>query len=57
MAQPTSPVSLRLALLHPVESFADAAADAAADALVQKALQAGTSDNVTALLMVMDWQQ
>lgn len=35
----------------------DAAADAAADALVQKALQAGTSDNVTALLMLMDWQQ
>lgn len=38
-------------------ALADAAADAAADALVQKALQAGTSDNVTALLMLMDWQQ
>ncbi len=37
-------------------TLADAAADAAADALVQKALQAGTSDNVTALLMLIEWQ-
>jgi len=35
---------------------ADAAAEAAADALVQKALQAGTSDNVTAIVMLFDWQ-
>jgi serine/threonine protein phosphatase PrpC len=32
-----------------------AAAEAAADALVQQALQAGTSDNVTALVMLLDW--
>lgn len=42
--------------LLPLLTLADAAADAAADALVQKALQAGTSDNVTALLMLIDWQ-
>jgi serine/threonine protein phosphatase PrpC len=31
------------------------AAEAAADALVSKALKGGTSDNVTALLMLFDW--
>ena len=34
---------------------ADAAAEAAADALVHKALQAGSSDNLTAVLLVFDW--
>lgn len=34
---------------------AEAAAEAAADALVQQALEAGTRDNVTALLLVLDW--
>ena len=35
--------------------LAGTAAEAAADALVQQALQAGTSDNVTALVMLLDW--
>lgn len=33
----------------------DGAAQKAAEALVQSALKKGTTDNVTALVIVMDW--
>ncbi|EFN51321.1 hypothetical protein CHLNCDRAFT_141080 [Chlorella variabilis] len=36
-------------------NLSSAVAEAAADALVRKAMQDGTSDNVTALIMAFDW--
>ena len=43
------------ALRLPADCTAEAAACRAAEALVQKALQLGTKDNVTAAVMLFRW--
>lgn len=40
----------------PARLPADEAAEAAADVLVQQALEAGTSDNVTAVVQLFEWE-